>query len=805
MKVRASQRYVGLMAAALLASCSGNYGSGGGSNGDGDEASGDVRTMEELFTRSVQPSLAFCRSCHVPGGVADVEDGRDFSFSMNQAQDLANLRASWERLGRNNPTSRILLMPSGQETPHSGGAPWPVGSAEYRNMDILLKCFSDASGCAALLAGGVGGSVAQLPLLGSQRGGSAQHDYCAGMPDATPLPADPRSLVQPGINAGKAVYFNDWWHDCHADPALVGERPQAETCGELRARAERGRTLILGNGAAGAGSMFAGTEHDGYFAIPSDVYNNVWRSWGLLSRPDNFDELLLQRWGFAFGNAPNPYPLPGENPNATNGGSGRLPTAFTQLRRADGSWSGNIGLTCHGCHSSVVGSASEGPGLGITMYGAGSSPHDMGLMTRDLGVAGQPVLGTISMTGLFSKTRGTGNPINLQFIVLAMNQDFRADPSLLPFTIAPSAGSEDAPAWWNLGHRPVKFYEGFLSADADRSDLGLFLPFLDKKPLPSTQAQAQDWVRRNAQDTAAWVTSLKSPAYPLSVDTALAEQGAILFHSKDLWGANLHNPVPRPSGGNGSCASCHGAYSPRYVNDPAYLDTPALEGMASYLVPLAIIDTDPARANANNDAVSEYGRGNFFAYPETDGRPSSQDCTPTTRVGLRGDRQPGYLAPPLYGVWATAPYFHNGSVPNAWEVLQPAARQPIWRRVSAPARADQQGKVVMGFDTSLARAYDEQKLGWQYEALACGTGTLPFIECNPVTPGGTSAGDLLSQLYRIVGLSWNIDLPPLTNQQVEDRKIYNTYVYSQGNHGHEFTSVLTDAERRALVEYMKTL
>ncbi len=32
----------------------------------------------------------------------------------------------------------------------------------------------------------------------------------------------------------------------------------------------------------------------------------------------------------------------------------------------------------------------------------------------------------------------------------------------------------------------------------------------------------------------------------------------------------------------------------------------------------------------------------------------------------------GYRARPLNGVWATAPYLHNGSVPNLWELLKPA-------------------------------------------------------------------------------------------------------------------------------------
>ena len=85
---------------------------------------------------------------------------------------------------------------------------------------------------------------------------------------------------------------------------------------------------------------------------------------------------------------------------------------------------------------------------------------------------------------------------------------------------------------------------------------------------------------------------------------------------------------------------------------------------------------------------------------------------------IRGDREIGYLAQPLYGVWASAPYFHNGSVPNVWEVLKPQDRYPIWRRVSAP-RAEGEGNVVMGFDTNLQRAFDAEKMGWKYDRIQC--------------------------------------------------------------------------------------
>jgi endo-cleaving rubber dioxygenase len=42
-------------------------------------------------------------------------------------------------------------------------------------------------------------------------------------------------------------------------------------------------------------------------------------------------------------------------------------------------------------------------------------------------------------------------------------------------------------------------------------------------------------------------------------------------------------------------------------------------------------------------------------------------------------------------------------------------------------------------------------------------------------------------------------------QTLEKRKIYNTHLHSQGNGGHAFAAVLTDDERRALIEHLETL
>jgi endo-cleaving rubber dioxygenase len=785
-----------LSAALLLGACAGDYsGEAGGTSAPGGAT---ARSMDELFTAQVQPRLEFCRTCHVPQGVADVDDGRDFMLGA-RADDLANLRASWERLGGNDPVSRILLMASGQETPHSGGTPWPQNGDAYRAMDVMLKCFADAAGCSALLAGLGGGPVVERALLGSRRGGHAWFDFCVDQPDDAALPPDPRALVQPGVSDGRAVHFNAWWKDCHVDPQLVGEQAQPRTCGELRASWARGERLMRGNGGEGAGTFFAGDQHGNQpLQFPASAYNRVWQLWGLAERPDNFDELLAERYGMPIGPVRNPYPLPGEDPQLSDGGSGQLPAFMTQLRGPNGEWTGTLGYTCHACHSSAAGLPQEGGGF---HYGLGNNLHDIALMSRELG---QSALSPGVIFTLFGTSRGTNNASAVNVFFLSNQQSgLRLDQYTLDMLLSGSTASGDTPSWWNMGSRPLKFQDGYFAADASRVDLIFYTPFDGVLG----GADGENWVRAHAQDADKWIMALKSPAYPLAVDTALAEQGAVLFHAKDLWAPNLGNPVPRPQGGNGSCASCHGAYSPRYVHDPAYLADAALEGVASNIAAHEVIRTDRRRADTNNETVNQYGTTSFLGYPETVG--TDQDCGPQNRAALRGDRPLGYLAPPLYGVWASAPYLHNGAVPDVWSLLKPEDRPQIWRRVSTPARADQTGQVVMGYDVSLQRAYDENRMGWKYDALACGTGTLPFLDC---TPGGDDTSPVQAVLHALYGnvlAAWNLGNLPVflqvTRQQVEDRKIYNTHLYSQGNQGHDFTSVLTDSERRALIEYLKTL
>ena len=69
-----------------------------------------------------------------------------------------------------------------------------------------------------------------------------------------------------------------------------------------------------------------------------------------------------------------------------------------------------------------------------------------------------------------------------------------------------------------------------------------------------------------------------------------------------------------------------------------------------------------------------------------------------------------YKARPLDGVWATAPYMHNGSVPNLYEMLLPASQRSATFRMGSTSI----DPVKVGVDSSAAGAtfvYDTAKPG----------------------------------------------------------------------------------------------
>ncbi len=111
----------------------------------------------------------------------------------------------------------------------------------------------------------------------------------------------------------------------------------------------------------------------------------------------------------------------------------------------------------------------------------------------------------------------------------------------------------------------------------------------------------------------------------------------------------------------------------------------------------------------------------------------------------------GYVARPLPGVWATAPYLHNGSVPTLWDLLQPPSKRP--------ARFILQG-----------REYDPVKVGYSYVTPE---------EPNRIGSASAAAG--------------------------EGPFAFDVRQSGNGNEGHLYGTTLSDEDKRDLLEYLKSL
>ncbi len=801
-----------LILAILLQACGGSSDGTPQGSSDGGVDSSQPQTAEQFFVSSLQSSMDFCRTCHIQGGVADTDEGRRLQLSADSGDDYLRLQQAWQALGGGVADSVLLREVSDSGVDHSGGTPWPPASAAYGAMLQLLACWDRPDNCDF----DAGVTVEPpLPLLGSSR---ARHRYevaCEGKPDSEPLPVDPRATIVPGRNEGRAVYFNAWFEECQA--ALDEPEQNAKTCGEYRQRRDRGYFALTEGLAEGGLSQMSVAE-----------FNSAWQSWGLDSRPENFDEMFTLRYGVNAVDYHNPYPLPGEDPNTSNGGSGRLPAGYRLLKNSDGSWSNSIGtVACFQCHGGQVESPDgllikrESFGLGnanidFIMMGADNSP------LRDLGI---PVnTGNLSMEALLNlgvKQRGHNNAVGA-FELLAMlldNDTLGLAPNPLKATLSqgpdldhPTAQAQDTPPWWNYSHRARKFFDAGLSVDSTR----IVMAAGSLTPETFDGVTYRHVVEAHDQDVSAYILSTVSPAWPAGIDQALAEQGAVLFHTKDLWAEEGNSAAPRPEGGNGSCASCHGAYSPRYVNDPAFLEDPALEGMAAHISPLATIGTDSARADNLSPYLREIFGSSYWGSPEGSALyvpPEEKD--PVTEAaddnfpaamrpqGACGWEQGviGYQAPPLYGVWATAPYLHNGSVPTVEALLDSSKRPAIWQRQLRTLGP------VTGFDQDFASAYDPQALGWKHSALRCDEmpGSAEY-NCNPIDASGPSFMQMVEGFLKS-NFNWlaPVSIEDPTPEAVDKRLIFDSRMLGNSNAGHVFSDVLSEAERRAIIEYLKTL
>lgn len=376
-----------------------------------------------------------------------------------------------------------------------------------------------------------------------------------------------------------------------------------------------------------------------------------------------------------------------------------LPHDFTAIKASNGEMV--VAPNCLQCHAQIFD--------GKLVVGLGNSFSDFTVNRESIALVAEKMLKNLTganakkyeaakgfitsiktiSPSLITSTKGVNLADALAAILVAHRDPVTlqwSDKNLMPLPteIIPT----DVPAWWLLKKKNAMFYNGF-----GRGDFGRFLMASNLLTVSDTTEAIE--VDGHFNDVLSFIYSLTPPKFPKPINEKMVVKGEKIFTAK--------------------CSGCHGTYGEngKYPN---------------LLIPKSMIQTDSLLYTSNYSSpqfVNWFNKSWF----------SSGDH-PAKLVPYEG-----YIAPPLDGVWVTAPYMHNGSVPNLEAMLNSKIRPTYWQR------------------SFTKQDYNYEIPGWNFVAKDA--------------PGNS--------------------------------EVYNTTLRGYGNFGHYFGDKLSVKQRRAVIEYLKTL
>lgn len=185
-------------------------------------------------------------------------------------------------------------------------------------------------------------------------------------------------------------------------------------------------------------------------------------------------------------------------------------------------------------------------------------------------------------------------------------------------------GWVDIPPWWR-----TKKKNGLYAQGMGRGVQSRHMSFMSIFSVEDTTEAAE--IEKNFVDVGAFLRSIVPPAYPGPIDADRAAKGEGVFRAV--------------------CAECHGTYG-------------ANGSYPNLLIPHDVVGTDSdlaVKGWINQAAKDWFGQSYYAGNGEAWLEPTA-----------------AYVAPPLDGIWATAPFLHNGSVPTLDAVIDSSKRPSTW-------------------------------------------------------------------------------------------------------------------------------
>ena len=199
-------------------------------------------------------------------------------------------------------------------------------------------------------------------------------------------------------------------------------------------------------------------------------------------------------------------------------------------------------------------------------------------------------------------------------------------------------------------------------------------------------------------DVYSYLAEYRAPKFPAQIDMSAAQKGRLIYEAK--------------------CATCHGKYDDNLSN-PKLLQFPNWIGN---------VGTDDRRAHSFNQVTADKVNSTIY------------------KKDLIATSSNKYVGTPLSGIWQSAPYIHNGSVPTMFDLLNPKTRP---------------SQFMIG-----GHALDYEKLGLKIDA----NGNYPK------------------------------DYKPWSKAE-----LYDTKQLGHSNFGHNYGEELSQMDKKALIEYLKLL
>lgn len=326
-------------------------------------------------------------------------------------------------------------------------------------------------------------------------------------------------------------------------------------------------------------------------------------------------------------------------------------------------------IACAACHSATVYRADGSPDVGAVWLGGTNASLDLGAYTSamfdgfltsedalmdvatarfpDMSVREAATLRTIILPALMTEVRGRDTAVgallpftpshvgatngydSLRLRLGLIAQNAPVDQSY--FTSIPALGGR----MWRSRFLTSGVYtlpdtdhtQTITSADMIDARFDELSNIISYFLLPSMGVTAQVAIEQQdaARPVTAWIADYTPQPFPAPIDPTKASQGQQIYTT--------------------ACAACHGTYDT--AQPPALVSFPNWEGDIG-------TDAGPplSQIEAIADAINASPYGPYLA------------ARPTT---LRS-------APPLTGLWASAPYLANGSVPTLWHLMRPALR-----------------------------------------------------------------------------------------------------------------------------------